>query len=91
MPTSFPAKSSSMLIIEWLGQARPQLAFVTHREQHDLSLRMGVQHDVTRQHEFAQIGVAKRSGPLLCLLRLKLPPTGLGLEESRGATACSCE
>ena len=40
------------------------------------------------QYKLSQFGHADRASELQCLLRLKLPPPGLGVDEPCWATAC---
>lgn len=64
-----------------LGQAVTQLTLVLHCKQHHFSLGMGVEHDVTSRHHLPQLGLAKCTGNLPCLLSLKLPPARPGIKK----------
>ena len=85
------AGSLRMSRIELSRQPVPQLALVPQSEQHHIPFGVGIDHDVASQHKLAESRHAERSRELDGLLRLELPPTGLGVEESGRATARGCE
>ena len=67
-------------------QPVPQLTLVPQGEQQHIPFAVGVEHDMTCQHQLAEFRHAERLRELGGLMCLKLPPAGLGVEESGWAT-----